>query len=61
MDATSALPWVRCQGEHLCVSAERRKTWSGGQIADIKAQYEAEQAGSPGQFDRVARQANVLL
>ncbi|KAK3766182.1 hypothetical protein RRG08_025182 [Elysia crispata] len=28
-------------------AAERRKTWSGAQFADAKAQYEAEMAGSP--------------
>ncbi|RUS73062.1 hypothetical protein EGW08_019177, partial [Elysia chlorotica] len=28
-------------------AAERRKTWSGAQFADAKAQYEAELAGSP--------------
>ncbi|XP_070199352.1 uncharacterized protein [Littorina saxatilis] len=45
-------------------AAERRKTWSGGQFADIKAEYEAARATSPDQFDspsRVSRHANILL
>ncbi|XP_076450249.1 uncharacterized protein LOC143286534 [Babylonia areolata] len=46
-------------------AVERRKTWSGGQIADIKAQYEAEMMmSSPERFDnlsRTTRQAHVLL
>lgn len=46
------------------MSAERRKTWSGGQLADIKKQYEAELTANPDQFvpkSRISRQANVIL
>ncbi|KAK7475957.1 hypothetical protein BaRGS_00032776 [Batillaria attramentaria] len=45
-------------------AAERRKTWSGGQFADIKKQYEAELAANPDRFasgSRTMRQANVVL
>ncbi|KAL8594867.1 hypothetical protein ACOMHN_016108 [Nucella lapillus] len=45
-------------------AVERRKTWSGGQFADIQAQYEAELRHNPQAFDsvsRTSRQAHVLL